>query len=178
MYAQLSITPTQRRLQEQRRERLKRLSPSTPPRPKPSLVKTIPVKEYRPLLKQQPERAGTESQPMPIPIEIRKIIAEICLETGFTATELTSPKRVRGLVAARNKGMWRAKHETVHSLARIGAAFNRERTTVAHSIAQHQKRIAREAASGDAQTNTGSCVTKTAPFAHVRNVDINNTHSS
>lgn len=177
MYAQLSITPTQRRLQEQRRERLKRLNPSAPPCPKPSQVKTITVKEYRPIVKQQPERAGADTQPTPIPIEIKKIIAETCLETGFTATELTSPKRIKGLVAARNKGMWRARHETVHSLSRIGAAFNRERTTVAHSIAQHQKRIAREAASGDAQTHISSCVTKTAPLAHVHNIGINNTHS-
>lgn len=172
-----SITPTQQRLNEQRRGRLKRLNPSSPPRPKPSLVRTVAVNNYRLVYDQQPERVENDTQTKPIPISIRKIIVETCNETGFTFSELVSPQRFRELVAARNKAMWRAKRETVHSLPRIGAAFNRDRTTVMHSIAQHQKRIASEAAPGDAHTNISGSVTKSPPLAQFLNISINNTHS-
>lgn len=178
MNAEHFITPTQQRLLEQRRGRLKRLNPSSPPCPKPSLVRSVAVKKYHVVCKPPQVPVEIETQTTPIPISIRRIIAETCSETGFTFSELISPRRTRDLVAARNKGIWRAKRETIHSLARIGSAFNRDRTTVMHSIAQHEKRIASEASSGETQTNIAGCITKTAPIAHILNIGINNNHSS
>lgn len=107
---------------------------------------------------------------------IKEIIDRVADKYGMSAMDIISPRR-GAVVKARHEAMWRAKHETTRSLPEIGRVFNKDHTTVIYGIAQHEKRIASEASSGDAQTNTRSCITKTAPLAHVQNIGINNTHS-
>lgn len=74
------------------------------------------------------------------------IVAEVASKHGFTFDEMTSARRQRDLVIARQEAMWRCKKETPYSLPRIGTFFGgRDHTTVLHAVRRHEERMAREA---------------------------------
>lgn len=62
------------------------------------------------------------------------IIAEVCAQYGVSRGELTGHCRCRPLVAARHEAMRRIYEETGLTLARVGALFDRDHTTVIHAI--------------------------------------------
>jgi len=65
---------------------------------------------------------------------IEKIIAELAECMGTTATEIKGKSRKRKLVITRQIGQVCAKELTGLSLKTVGQAFNRDHTTVIHSI--------------------------------------------
>lgn len=74
-------------------------------------------------------------------------VADICRETaeryGVTVQELKSARRGHRLVCARQEAMWRARHETPHSLPAIGRFLGgKDHTTVMYGIRKHDERIA------------------------------------
>jgi hypothetical protein len=74
-------------------------------------------------------------------------VARICHETaeryGVTVADLKSARRGERLVRARQEAMWRARHETSHSLPAIGRFLGgKDHTTVIYGIRKHDQRIA------------------------------------
>lgn len=145
MHIQHAVTPTQLRLHEERKERMSRIKQTRPPVPRPK-SRIIHIKQYRLVYECQPEVSTPDPIRDEMPRSIRKIITEVATKHGFTFLDVISPRRAVPIVAARHEAMWRARHETPHSLPRIGTAFNRDHTTVMHAISMHEKRMALEVA--------------------------------
>lgn len=78
---------------------------------------------------------------------VAQIIAEVAAETGVSAHEIVGQRRGKRVVVPRQKAIWLAyKQRPDLSLAQLGRAFNRDHTTILHSVKQHEMRMAREAA--------------------------------
>lgn len=66
-------------------------------------------------------------------LRIRDIQLEECEKHGITLNEMLSARRGRRVAYPRMIAMARCVDETTYSLPRIGAAFNRDHTTVMHA---------------------------------------------
>ena len=82
----------------------------------------------------------------PPPLTMKEIIRQVAQKYGYTAFELKSARRARGLVRARHEAMWVCRKQTQNSLPQIGRAFGgRDHTTVLHACRRHEERMAKEA---------------------------------
>jgi chromosomal replication initiator protein len=72
---------------------------------------------------------------------IEAIQRAVCGVLHVSAEELRSPRRRPNLVRARQLGMYVARNQTTLSLAEIARAFNRDHSTVLHSIRAIEKRL-------------------------------------
>lgn len=64
----------------------------------------------------------------------RRIVQEVCAETGVSPQQILSPVRTRHIVRARQFAQWRIYREVGISLPAIGRMFDRDHTSVLHSI--------------------------------------------
>jgi len=65
----------------------------------------------------------------------QEIIAEEATKAGLTAADLIGTRRIKRIVRARHRAMWRCRHELGMILQDIADAFNRDdHTTVLHAI--------------------------------------------
>jgi chromosomal replication initiator protein len=67
-------------------------------------------------------------------VQIKTIIAAVASYYGVSVPDLLSDRRHKRLAFVRQIGMYLARRHTPHSLPVIGRAFNRDYTTVLHSI--------------------------------------------
>jgi chromosomal replication initiator protein len=73
---------------------------------------------------------------------ITDVIQRVARETGFTVPMLVGNQRTKELAVARQYAYWLAARETGASISSIARAFgDRDHTTVAHGIRQHEKRL-------------------------------------
>lgn len=181
MHIQHAITPTQRRLMDERRERLQRLGAPKPksvqPVPKPV---RCPLKHYRLACEFWPEWvAATKRRKRKL--SMKAIIAEVAEKHGFTPLDIRSPRREVALVKARHEAMWRARQETEFSYPKISRFFKRDHTSTMHGIRKHEERMAQQAASHDPKANISRYIAKALPLASTavqnNNIRINN-HSN
>ena len=80
-------------------------------------------------------------------IRLEEIIKCVSSHYNLKATDLTSDRRTRDIARPRQVAMYLAKDLTTRSLPDIGRAFNRDHTTVIHSIKRIEKLL-----SGDNET--------------------------
>jgi hypothetical protein len=66
------------------------------------------------------------------------LIAYVAAKTGVSVDEIVGPVQSRSLVAARHAAMAMCVTHTRHSISKIGAAFNKDHTTVSYVIAKQQ----------------------------------------
>lgn len=78
--------------------------------------------------------------------EARGIVAQVASEHGLTTADLYGPRRTRDVAWPRQEAIWRVHQLGKHSLPAIGALFNRDHTTVLHSIRAYEKRLAQDVA--------------------------------
>jgi len=65
----------------------------------------------------------------------QEIIAQEATRAGLTAADLIGARRIKRIVRARHRAMWRCRHELGMGLQEIANAFNRkDHTTVLHAI--------------------------------------------
>jgi chromosomal replication initiator protein len=74
-------------------------------------------------------------------VQIKTIIAAVASYYGVSIPDLLSDRRHKRLAFVRQIGMYLARRHTPHSLPVIGRAFNRDYTTVLHSIRKIEGRI-------------------------------------
>jgi chromosomal replication initiation ATPase DnaA len=74
-------------------------------------------------------------------VQIKTIIAVAANYYGVSVPDLLSDRRHKRLAFVRQIGMYLARRHTPHSLPVIGRAFNRDYTTVLHSIRKIEGRI-------------------------------------
>ena len=72
---------------------------------------------------------------------VREIIAEVADEFFIFPSDIVGKRRQSKVVAARQKAMWRARHETNSSYLKLARIFRRDHTTVIHNVKCWQKRI-------------------------------------
>ena len=73
---------------------------------------------------------------------VRAIVREVSEKHCVKAEDILSQSRKRTLVVARQEAMYRVRTEVGKSLLEIARHFNRDHSTVMHSIETHGKRIA------------------------------------
>jgi len=64
-----------------------------------------------------------------------------CQEFNISELEFLCSRRDSQFVKARIAASWIAKEFTLHSFPTIGAAYNRDHTTILHSINQAEKKM-------------------------------------
>lgn len=64
----------------------------------------------------------------------RALVRDLAAERGFSVAEMTGGSRTRPVAWARQHAIWLIARETGLSLAQIGLIFNRDHTTILHSI--------------------------------------------
>ena len=75
-----------------------------------------------------------------------ELILEITAQvSGYTVDQLVSASRKRALVQYRQIAMHLARDMTSHSLAELGALFDRDHTTVMHAVNKSEERLAERA---------------------------------
>lgn len=74
-------------------------------------------------------------------VRVKDIIAEVADEFKVTPENILSARRVMPIICARQKAMWRARHETNSSYLKLARIFRRDHTTVIHNVKCWQKRI-------------------------------------
>ena len=75
-----------------------------------------------------------------------ELILEVTAEvSGYTVDQLVSASRKRALVQYRQIAMHLARDMTSHSLAELGALFDRDHTTVMHAVTKSEARLAERA---------------------------------
>lgn len=80
------------------------------------------------------EEAITDLVKFTKPPTVEEIMSAVAEFHGLELTELTGPKRVRNVVRARQIGIYLSNELTSKSLPHIGSCFDRDRTTIIHSI--------------------------------------------
>ncbi|HEY5889353.1 MAG TPA: DnaA/Hda family protein, partial [Acidimicrobiia bacterium] len=75
----------------------------------------------------------------PVPMSTDVIIRTTAASFGFTADDVLSLSRRQPLVMCRQISMYLCRELTDLSLPKIGAAFNRDHTTVLHSVGKVKK---------------------------------------
>ena len=76
-------------------------------------------------------------------IQLDDIIRVVAKHENLKPSDLTSTRRTRDIVRARQMAIYLAKKMTTRSLPDIGRAFNRDHTTVIHSIRRVKELVAR-----------------------------------
>jgi chromosomal replication initiator protein len=74
-------------------------------------------------------------------VRVKDIIAEVADEFFIFPSDIVGKRRQSKVVAARQKAMWRARHETNSSYLKLARIFSRDHTTVIHNVKCWQKRI-------------------------------------
>jgi chromosomal replication initiator protein len=91
------------------------------------------------------EALSTEDDPVLFPEKTYPELSEIqratCDVMHVSQTELCSPRRIPRLVRARQLGMYVARNSTDRSLAEIARSFDRDHSTVLHSIRTIEKQL-------------------------------------
>lgn len=72
-----------------------------------------------------------------------------CEEFKISELEFLSQRRDKGIVKARIAASWIAREFTLHSFPTIGRAYNRDHTTIIHSINQAEKKMEKDPAFGE-----------------------------
>ena len=80
------------------------------------------------------EEAITDLVKFTKPPTVAEIMNAVAAYHGLDLAELTGPKRVRNIVRARQIGIYLSNELTSKSLPHIGTCFDRDRTTIIHSI--------------------------------------------
>ncbi len=80
------------------------------------------------------EEAITDLVKFTKPLTVEEIMNAVAEYHGLELSDLTGPKRVRNVVRARQIGIFLANELTSKSLPHIGSCFDRDRTTIIHSI--------------------------------------------
>lgn len=110
-------------------------------------VKRPVAKEARPAPAIVPEPAPARPEALVFPPgetrreAIRRIIAACAEEYGVEPFEVRGQRRNLPIVRARQKAMFRMQCELDMSTVAIGRSFDKDHTTVMHSIEAHQKRF-------------------------------------
>jgi chromosomal replication initiator protein len=89
----------------------------------------------------QAEDARIAAGASPSPRTLEAIQQATCDVLHISRTDLTSPRRAPNLVRGRQLAMYVARNTTDASLAEIARAFNRDHSTVMHSIRTVEKRL-------------------------------------
>jgi chromosomal replication initiation ATPase DnaA len=69
------------------------------------------------------------------------IMAEVALSHGVSGVDIKSNRRARRILFARQEFMYRAKTETLHSVAAIGRFCMKDHTTVMYGVRQYEQRM-------------------------------------
>lgn len=133
----------------------RKADPLPTPVPKPPKPPNV-ISKYRLIFISRPANAHREPS-------ISSIISEVAKKHRLSPADLFSNRRSVAVVSARYEAMWRARHETSHSLPSIGRAFKRDHTTVIYGIAKHEKSIASTSAAGGIETDGRGNIAKPAP---------------
>ena len=72
-----------------------------------------------------------------------QIAEEVCHKYGVAVPMLAGRSRIDRVSKARNEVFYRLRYETELSLARIGAQFNRDHSSVAYGSARHAEVLAK-----------------------------------
>jgi chromosomal replication initiator protein len=72
-----------------------------------------------------------------------------CEEFNISELEFLSNRRDKEFVKARIAANWIAKEFTLHSFPTIGGVFNRDHTTIIHSVSQAEKKMEKDPAFGE-----------------------------
>lgn len=80
-----------------------------------------------------------DTEESPPPVRISEVIRVVAAHFGVEATDLRSARRDRALVRIRQLAMHIAIATTEQSIAEVGRRFNRDHTTVMHSLAQMKR---------------------------------------
>jgi chromosomal replication initiation ATPase DnaA len=81
-------------------------------------------------------------------VSLQQIIADTALAHGLRVADLKGHDLARKIVRARQEAMWAAREvkrpdgRNRYSFPQIGAAFNRDHSTVVHGAKAHRDRIA------------------------------------
>ncbi len=121
--------------------RARKRPPAPVVRPKlamPEPVKSVPApapapKPYDDLAQYREAYANAIPQTAPSQIA-KRIIEQVCIETGISQDLIKSPIRTNPVSQARQEAIWRIAADTTLSLPQIGRIFNRDHTTILHAI--------------------------------------------
>lgn len=73
---------------------------------------------------------------------LRQIAEEVCAARGISMIDFMSQRRTAAVARARQEAYWRARHETMASLPKIGLAYGgRDHSTIIHGIKAHERRM-------------------------------------
>ena len=78
------------------------------------------------------------------PPTVEEIMGAVAEYHNLDLSELTGPKRIRNVVRARQIGIFLANELTSKSLPHIGSCFDRDRTTIIHSINKIEELMKRD----------------------------------
>jgi len=126
-----ALTPTQRKLADDRKARLARMSPAAPKPSVPAAPVVAPI-EYR-----IPELTVVWSAPKPptgaLPVE--SIIKLVCRVYNIPRNDLISLRRDKGVIQQRHIAMFLARILTLRSLPEIARMFGgRDHTTILNAV--------------------------------------------
>lgn len=100
-----------------------------------------------PLSRVEVEQALAESgQPTSPGRDVSAIVKRVAAAFGVTEKELLGTSRLRGVLRSRQVAMYLARELTGLSLPRIGAAFDRNHTTVLHACRKVDEELTQDAA--------------------------------
>lgn len=138
------VSPFVREAQERRERALKSIANAFPPPGKHRLFAApiIRLDEDGNPLPDDVERA----QDNPLVPKWKQIALDVGKKHGVKLNEITSIRRARYIVLARDEALWRCRNETSLSFPQIGRLFGgRDHSTILVAIRRHEKRM-REAA--------------------------------